>query len=161
MSVRILQGCLYEDHAASQNCRHQKKGTDFRKKYIVWDMTKFRSVLWSDESTFSVTGVHGRCVYYWPGCDPFHSKYIARTGKFPAPFMYGIVSVIKMLGTFSVANEWIVKRPKVTLSCCVIILQIRSKIPRPKLFVQDGAPCHIVKLVTAWLKDCAIEFFSE
>lgn len=51
---------------------------------MVWDTTKFRSVLWSDESTFSVEGVLGGPVHSQPGCDPFDPKYIAIIVMFPA-----------------------------------------------------------------------------
>lgn len=29
------------------------------------------------------------------------------------------------------------------------------------MFLQVGAPCHATKLITDWIKDCAVEVFTD
>ncbi|KAG7175977.1 Transposable element Tc1 transposase-like 15 [Homarus americanus] len=46
--------------------RQKENRVKFCKKYEVWDLETWRSVLWSDEATFSVTGSSGGRVYRPP-----------------------------------------------------------------------------------------------
>lgn len=54
-------------------------------------MAKFRDVLSSDESTFSVTCGCSVHVYSQQSCDPFDPNYIASTVSFMLHLLNGIV----------------------------------------------------------------------
>ncbi|MPC39505.1 hypothetical protein E2C01_033042 [Portunus trituberculatus] len=64
----------------NQRCRR----FEFCKKYYQWDADKWLDVLWTDESTFTVTGNRGGNVYRRAGSDP---RDVQQTVKYPDSLM--------------------------------------------------------------------------
>lgn len=141
--------------------RQRRNRLIFAKKYKEWDVVKWRSVLWSDEAMFCVTGNPSGRVYRRRGSDPIDPKYTRGVVKHPDKVM--------VWGCFSYHSTGnLVFFPKnVTVNKNNYLELLCDHLPDSfdkcgtDFFMQDGAPCHTAKDVTQWLTDCDIPFFSD
>ena len=67
--------------------RHIANRLSFAKKYIQWPIEKIRSILWSDESVFTVSGTRFARVRRPKGSDRYDPKYTVKTVKHPDSVM--------------------------------------------------------------------------
>ena len=77
-----------------QTCRQIKNRVKFGKKNKYWTPAKCKKVLWSDESTFTVTGNRIGKIRRGPGSDALNPKYLCGTAKHPDKIMVWAVSAI-------------------------------------------------------------------
>ena len=66
--------------------KQRRKRVEFCKKYSAWTDEQWLSVLWSDESTFTVTCNRGGNVYRKVGSDPMDPRFTCATVKWPEKF---------------------------------------------------------------------------
>ena len=118
-------------------------------------------MVWSDESTFTVTGSRGSFVYRKPKSDPLLPQYTKKSVKFPASLMvwgsFSYFGVGKLV--FLEKNMTMNKDRYLELLCdhlpdCFDLCQ-------GHVFMQDGAPCHTAAVVKDWLKFCCVDFIED
>ncbi|KAG7177856.1 Transposable element Tc1 transposase-like 1, partial [Homarus americanus] len=141
--------------------RQKENRVKFCKKYEVWDLETWRSVLWSDEATFSVTGSNGGRVYRPPHSDAHLPQYTVKTVKHPASLMvwasftyYGVGELV-ILPKNQIMNQYNY------LELLSDFLPESFDKAKASLFMQDGAPCHTAESVIQWLKDWEVPFFND
>ncbi len=123
-----------------QKCRHVL----WAKANLKWTVSKWKSVLWSDESKFDIlVGNHGRCVLRAKEKGDLPACYQCSVQK-PASLMvwgcisaYGMGSLHVFEGTMN--DERYIK-----------VLE-QHMLPSKRLFQQDNAKPHTAAITTAWL----------
>lgn len=170
VSLRTVQRRLHDDVGVRRYKSRRKplvtlvqrgKRVAFARKYGGWDINRWRKVLWSDESTFTVTGNRAGYVYRRPGSDPLDPKYLAPTVKWPDSIM--------VWGCFSYfgVGELVVLNRNVTMNQYNYYELLNDNLPaafdkcKANYFMQDGAPCHTAKSVRKWLDDCCVDYFMD
>lgn len=141
--------------------RHKANRVKFAKKYIEWPLEKIRSILWSDESVFTVTGTPRARVRRPVGADRHDPRYTVKTVEHPASvmvwgsFTYHGVGVLVFLepGVSMNANRY--------LELLYDHLELCFEKCQAAVFQQDGAPCHTARPVKQWLSDCAVDYIED
>ncbi|XP_076047198.1 uncharacterized protein LOC143028681 [Oratosquilla oratoria] len=95
VSVRTVRHRLHDLQFSHHNARkkplvsikQKKNRVAFCRKYLQWDVEKWKNVLWSDEATFTVTGNRLGKVYRRPGSDTLDPNFIHGTVKHPDSLM--------------------------------------------------------------------------
>lgn len=170
VSLHCVQQALHDDlgfksyHARRKPLlteKQKKNRIRFCKKYSVWDLETWRSVLWSDEATFTVTGTSYGRVYRQPHTDPHLSQFTVKTVKHPASLMvwacfsyHGVGELITLP-----KNEMMNQNNYLELLCDYLPDSFEKA--KAKIFMQDGAPCHTTKSVIQWLKDSEVPYISD
>lgn len=137
------------------------KRVKFARKYSVWDESQWLSLLWSDESTFTVTCNRGRNVFRRSGSDPLDPRYLEGTVKHPDSLMvWGAFTGhgVAKLHVFK-KNEKVNQYNYLELMCD--ILPDAFEDTGATCFQQDGARAHTAKSVTQWLQDCEVPFIND
>ncbi len=118
------------------------------KAHLKWTVSKWKSVLWSDESKFDIlVGNHGRCVLGakeegdLPGC--YQRSVLMVWGCISA---YGMGSLHVLEGTIN-AERYIKFLEQHMLPSRRHLFQ-----GRPCVFQQDNAKPHTAAITTAWLR---------
>lgn len=133
----------------------------FCKRYLAWDETQWKNVLWSDEAIFTVTSNRGGNVYRRRGSDPLDLKYVQRTVKFPDSVMvwgcfgyHGVGDIV-----FLPKNQCMNSERYVDL----LVRHLGDSFEKTQcsIFMHDGAPCHRAKIVKEWLEACEVEYFYD
>lgn len=133
----------------------------FCKKYSTWTDSDWKKVLWSDESTFTVTSTIGSGVYRKPGSDPHLAKYTTKTVKHPASVMvWGCFSYHGVGNLVFLPADVRMDRKMYLELLCDNLPECFEK-TNSDIFMQDGAPCHTAKYVKEWLEDCEVNFFKD
>lgn len=139
----------------------RRRRVHFAKKYGLWNEAQWTRVLWSDESTFTVTCNRATSVFRKRGSDPLDPRYTCGTVKHPDSLMvwgcfgyYGVGELIVLP-----KNEYMNQYNYLELLCDHLPRSFH--LCRSKYFMQDGAPCHTAKSVVKWLDDCCIPFFND
>lgn len=170
VSVRSVQQLLHDDLGYRSFCARKKplltalqkkKRVNFCKKYLAWSEEQWKTVLWSDESTFTVTGTPSSRVYRKPGSDPLDPKYTSKFVKYPASLMawgcftyYGVGRLVILP-----ANEKVNQNNYLELLCDVLSDSFDKT--KARVFMQDSAPAHVAKSVKQWLTDCEVPFIRD
>ena len=141
--------------------KQKAKRVVFAKKYIAWDEVQWMSVLWSDESTFTVTCNRGANVYRKVGSDALDPRYIEGTVKHPNSLMvwgaftgYGVAK----LHIFE-KNEKVNQYNYLELMCD--LLPDAFEDTKATIFQQDGARPHTAKSVIQWFEDCQVNYIKD
>ena len=129
---------------------------------MKWDESKWQSVVWSDESTFSVTdSTHVNRVWRRPTDDRFSPKFTRKVVKHPASLMvWGCFS-------FHGTGALVFLERNVKMNQNNYLELLADHLPesfdkcKGDFFMQDGAPCHTAKQVKDWLRDCEVGFFED
>ena len=169
-SLRCVQQALHDDlgfksyRARKKPALTQKQMENrvkFCKKYAVWDLDSWRSVLWSDEATFSVTGSGFQRVYRQPGSDASLPQYTVKTLKFPPTLMVWACFSYHGVGELVILPKNVMMNQYNYLELLCDYLPDSFEKAKANFFMQDGAPCHTAKSVKQWLNDCEVPFFSD
>ena len=169
-SVRTIQKRLRDDlgfqHRAPRRKplltnQQRKKRVVFSKKYLNWDLEKWKTVLWSDEATFTVTGNRGGRVRLRRGTDPFHPKYTEGTVKHPDSVMvwgafgyHGAGKLIVLPKNLTVNKDRYLELLADHLEDCFTVCQ-------SEIFQQDGAPAHTAKLIREWFEWVGVDYIRD
>ena len=170
VSLRTVQETLHRDldyrcyrprKKPLINDRQRKRRLLFAKKYRDWPLDNWRKVLWSDESTFCVSGGGPAKVYRRPGSDPTDPRYTQKTTKHPPSLMvwgcfsyYGVGDLVVLPKNTTVNKVVYFELLNDHLEDCFLKTQAQT-------FQQDGASCHTARDVTQWLDDCGIEWIND
>ena len=169
-SVRCVSQALHDDlgyksfRALKKPLLTQKqkeKRVKFCKKYAVWDLEDWKTVLWSDESTFTVTGNASKTVYRLPGSDPNLAQYTVKTVKHPSSLMVWSCFSYHGVGELVILpkNEMMNQYNYLELLCDYLPDSFENA--SATFFMQDSAPCRTAKSVKQWLNDCQVPYFSD
>lgn len=133
----------------------------FAKKYKEWDLNTWRSVLWSDDATFTVTGSSWGRVYRQPNTDPHQPQYTYKTVKHPASLMvwgcftyYGVGDLVVLH-----ANEKINQNNYLELLCDNLPQCFDDT--KVTFLCKNDAPCHTAKSLLKWLTNCDVKFIRN
>ncbi len=129
---------------------------------LKWTVSKWKSVLWSDESKFDIlVGNHGRCVLQAkeegdrPACyQAFSSKVSISDGITYASSSYGMGSFHVMEGIMN-AEGYIKVLEQHMLPSIRCLFQ-----ERPCVFQQDNAKPHTAAITTAWLHSRRVQVLN-
>ena len=169
-SVRTIQKRLRDDlgfqHRAPRRKplltnQQKKKRVIFSKKYLNWDLEKWKTVLWSDEATFTVTGNRGGKVRLRRGADPFHPKYTEGTVKHPDSVMvwgafgyHGAGKLVVLPKNLTVNKDRYLELLADHLEDCFTVCQ-------SEIFQQDSAPAHTAKLIHEWFEWVGVDYIRD
>ncbi len=123
------------------------------KAHLKWTVSKWKSVLWSDESKFGMlVGNHGCCVLRakeegdLPGC-------YQRSVQKPASLMvWGCISAYGMGSLHVLEGTMNAERYIKVLEQHMLPSRRRLFQGRPYVFQQDNAKPHTVAITSAWLR---------
>ena len=154
VQCRLKNDLCYEHRAPRRKPilteKQRQKRVQFCKKYLKWDNEKWKSVLWSDEATFNVTGNRGGKVRLRPGADPYHPKYTQGTVKYPDSVM--------IWGAFGYHG----KGKLVVLPKNITVIKERYfDACKSEVFMQDGAPAHTAKLIKEWFEFVGVDYIKD
>ena len=130
----------------------------FCKNHKDWDTEKWRSVLWSDESTFCVSGsASSSRVYRRSGSNPNDPRFTVKTTKHPQSVMVWGSFGYHGLGDLVFLEPGVSVNKEVYWNLLLCHLESSFEKAQCSIFQQDGAPAHTARDVTGWLKDCEVE----
>ena len=170
VSLRSVQQLLHDDLGYKSYRARKKplltelqkaKRVRFCKKYLNWSEEDWKTVLWSDEASFTVTGTPSHRVYRKPGSDALDPKYMTKFVKHPASLMVWGCFTYHGVGDLVVlpANEKVNQYNYLELLCDVLCNSFDKT--KAQVFMQDSAPAHIAKSVTKWLGDCEVSYIRD
>ncbi len=123
------------------------------KAHLKWTVSKWKSVLWSDESKFDIlVGNHGRRVLRakeegeLPACYQLSIQNPASLMVWGCISAYGMGSLHVLEGTMNA--EWYIK----VLEQHMLPSRWRLFQGKPCVFQQDNAKPHTAAITTAWLR---------
>ena len=141
--------------------RQRDNRLKFCKRHQQWSEKAWKKVLWSDESTFTVTGCGITRVWRRTGSDALEPKFTCKTVKHPDSVMvwgcfgyHGVGSLV-VLPKNETVNQY-----NYLEMLCDHLPDFMEK-TQTTLFMQDGAPCHTAKSVKQWLGDCEVDYIKD
>ena len=174
VSLRTIRRVLQRDLHYKYRCawkkpivtrRQMKNRVAFSKKGKDWTIAKYKTMLWSDESTFTVTSNRSGKVRRRPGSDPLDPKYVCGTVKHPDKIMvwgcfgyYGKGKLIVLPKNETVNKEVYLDLLSEHLSDCFQMCRIPFS---TGTFMQDGASCHTAKLIKNWFDWVGIDYIKD
>lgn len=141
--------------------RHKKNRVTFAKKCLSWPQDKIRSILWSDESTFTVTGTPYRYVRRPRGADRYDPLYTVKSVKHPPSLMVWGAFSYHGVGKLVFFEKGVRVNTEKYLDLLFDNLEDCFDTCHASVFMQDGAPCHTSYPVKEWLDNCAIEYIRD
>lgn len=170
VSVRTIQRRLHDDlrfqyrtprRKPILTVKQKKNRVLFAKKYLAWDPEKWKTVLWSDEATFTVTGNRGGKVRLRPGSDSYDPKFTQGTVKHPDSVMvwgafgyHGTGKLVVLPKNVTVNKERYLELLNDHLEDCFIDC-------KSEVFQQDGAPAHTAKLIKEWFEWVDVDYIKD
>lgn len=140
---------------------HKLKRIVFARKYSAWSIENIRSILWSDESTFTVTGTPTGRVRRPRNSDRYDERYTVKTQKHPQSVMvWGAFSY------YGVSKLYFLEKGQTMNSNAYLNLLINN-LPEcfvdcnAEVFMQDGASCHTSKVIKDWMKDYSVNVIED
>lgn len=154
---RAVEAGLFSRRPAKKpliSLRNQKKRLLFAQSHIGWNVQKWRTVLFSDESKFNIFGSDGICRVRRPTGKRLDSRYCQKTvkhgggnvmvwGCFSANGLGPIHRIDGIMDRFMYNN--ILKD--------VMLPYAEWNMPLKWIFQQDNDPKHTAKVVKQWFKD--------
>ena len=144
--------------------RQKRNRIKFANEKQLWSNAKWKKVLWSDESTFTVTGNRAGKVYRRPGSDPCDPKLICGTVKHPDSLMvwgcfsyYGAGKLIVLPKNETMNSEKYLMLLADNLHECFDKCKLKAD---TGVFQQDGASCHTAKIITEYLDFVGIDYIK-
>lgn len=143
-------------HAAKKpflDAKMRKKRVEFCKQHMNWTVDDWKTVLFSDESSFLTFRSCPRMVRRPLGSDRMDPKFTIKTMKHPPSVM-----VWGCFSNFGRGSLYFLPR-NTTMNGQRYLAMLNEKIPltmalhETTTFMHDGAPCHKAKIVTKWLND--------
>ncbi len=134
------------------NMVQKRRRVLWAKAYLKWTVSKWKSVLWSDESKFDIlVGNHGRRVLRAKeegDLPAFHQRSVQK----PASLMvWGCISAYGMGSLHVLEGTMNAERYIKVLAQHVLPSRWRLFQGRPCVFQQDNAKPHTAAITTAWL----------
>ena len=139
----------------------RKRRVKFATKYLNFTQDDWLDVLWSDESTFTVTCNRGGRVHRHQGSDLLDPRYVDQTVKHSDSLMVWGCFSGRGLGKLVVMPKNIKVNQYNYLELLCDHLPDCFDLTGARVFQQDGAPPHMAKIVTSWLEDCQVEFIKD
>lgn len=140
--------------------RHIKKRLTFAKEHKDWPLQRYRSILWSDESVFTVTGTNFGKVRRPRNSDRHDPRYTVTRERHPDSLMvwgcfsyYGVGNLVFFEKGVTVNSERYLDLLHDNLETCFDKCSAET-------FMQDGAPCHRATVVKEWLDMCAVPYLD-
>ena len=174
VSLRTVQRILKRDLHYKWRCAWKKpiqtrcqikNRVKFGKKNKYWTPAKCKKVLWSDESTFTVTGNRIGKIRRGPGSDVLNPKYLCGTAKHPDKIMvwgclsyHGMGKLIMLPKNETVNKETYLELLNDHLDECFNMCRISYS---TGTFMQDGASCHIAKIIKEWFEFVNIDYIQD
>ncbi|MPC87604.1 Transposable element Tcb2 transposase [Portunus trituberculatus] len=128
------------------------------KKYLQWDADKCLDVLWTDESTFTLTGNRGGNMYQRAGSNPLD---VRQTVKYPDSLMVWGSFRGRGLGSLVVLPKNVKVNQYVYYELLNDHLEDSFNSSGANIFQHDHGPAHTARSVTQWLKDCHIPYIAD
>lgn len=141
--------------------RHKELRVAFAKKYSALPLENIRSILWSDEATFTVTGTSSGRVRRPVNSDRYDPRYTLKTVKHPVSVM--------VWGAFSYygVGKLVFLEKGVTMNGLRYLELLYDNLEdcfdecKADRFQQDGASCHTCRCVREWFHDCGINYITD
>lgn len=141
--------------------KQKLKRIAYARKYSAWPIDNIRSILWSDESTFTVTDTPTGRVRRPRNSDRYDERYTVKTLKHPPSVMvWGAFSY------YGVSKLYFLEKGETMNSNTYLNLLINN-LPEcfvdcnAEVFMQDGASCHTSKVVMDWLKEYGVDVIED
>ncbi len=120
--------------------------------HLKWTVSKWKSVLWSDESKFDIlVGNHGRRVLWAKEEGDLPACYQRSVQKPPSLMVWGCISAYGMDSLHVLEGTINAERYKKVLEKHMLLSRRRLFQGRPCVFQQDNAKPHTAAITTAWL----------
>lgn len=169
VSVRSVQRYVLRDLGLFSRCaarkplltdQHKLKRLNFAIRYKDWPVEKFRSILWSDESVFRVSGTSFAKVRRPKHSDRYDPRYTVQRVRHPDSLMvwgcfsyYGVGNLVFLEKGETVDSERYLDILHDNLEPCF------DKC-RAETFMQDGAPSHRARVVKERFDMCVLDYFD-
>ncbi len=123
------------------------------KAHLKWTVSKWKSVLWSDESKFDIlVGNHGRCVLLAKEEGDLPACYQRSVQKPASLMVWGCISAYDMGSLHVLEGTMNAERYIKVLEQHMLPSRRRLFQGRPCVFQQDNAKPHTAAITTAWLR---------
>ncbi len=123
------------------------------KAHLKWTVSKWKSVLWSDESKFDIlVGNHGRCVLWAKEEGDLPACYQRSVQKPASLMVLGCISAYGMGSLHVLEGTMNAERYIKVLEQHMLPSRWRLFQGRPCVFQQDNAKPHTAAITTAWLR---------
>ena len=139
---------------------HRQMRVNFARQHQHWTLEQWRNVLWSDESTFTVSDGARNYVYRQRGSNPLKPQYTRHTIKHPESVMVWGCFSYHGLGHLVFLPKNVKMNQHNYLDLLIDHLDPSMEACHADFFMQDGAPCHRAKLVTEALDFGSIRHFN-
>lgn len=154
---RLLQASLCARRPAKKpliSKRNQKKRLEFAKAHINWTESKWRTILFSDESKFNIIGSDGMCYVRRPEGKRLEARYCKKTvkhgggnimvwGCFSGAGVGPLHRIVGIMDRFMYKD--ILQR--------IMLPYAEYNMPLRWVFQQDNDPKHASKVVKSWFAD--------
>ena len=148
LSVNTIRPC----HLPYVNMVQKRRLVLWAKAHLKWTISKWNSVLWSDESKFDIlVGNHERCVLR-PKEGDLPSCYQRSVQKPASLMVWGCISAYGMGSLHVLEGTMNAERYIKVLEQHMLPSRRRLFQGRPCVFQQDNAKPHTAAITTAWLR---------
>ncbi len=131
------------------------------KAHLKWTVSKWKSVLWSDESKFDIlVGNHGCRVLRAKEEGDFPACYQRSVQKPASLMVWGCISVYGMGSLHVLEGTMNAERYIKVLEQHMLPSRWRLFQGRPCLFQQDNAKPHTAAITTAWLRSRRVQVLN-
>lgn len=132
--------------------KQKRNRVAFAKKYITWPMDKFRTILWSDESTFTISET--------PPASDCLTKKIKKIKHPTSVIVWGAFSY------YGVSKLYF-HESYITMNTDKYLKFLRDNLKdcfhscRAQIFMANEAQIHSNTVVKQWINDCAVECIQD
>lgn len=131
----------------------KEKRIAFAEKYRHWTCDDWKQVMFSDESHFELTFCRRNRCRRPPGSDRFNPRFTRKTTKHPAKVMAWACFSWRGRGAIEFLQPGEMMNGQRYLRVMEEKLGLFMNLHGTTHFLQDGAPCHRSKIVSAWFKE--------
>lgn len=137
--------------------RHRKARLEWAKTHRAWSVEQWKSVLFSDESNFTIQNHNGNnWVRRRPG-EEFLPECTLPTIKHPTPVMIWGCFAASGPGRLHVCEGMMNAKKYIEVLEKVMMPSGNELFPGRWTFQQDNAPCHTARTVKKWMTDHQLE----
>ncbi len=137
-----------------QKGRYMRHCVLWAKAHLKWTVSKWKSVLWSDESKFDIlVGNHGRRVLRSNEEEDLSARYQPSVQKPASLMVWGCISACGMGSLHVLEGTMNAER-------YIKVLEQHMLPSRWRLFQQDNAKPHTAAITTAWLRSRRVRLLN-